>query len=329
MKSNTASPGNDDSLSPHKVFPSLRLGRYRFVLEPRGPISLPAYQGSTWRGLIGNALLDVVCPWDRKDCAACRNSGACAYHYLYEAGLGEKAFANLPRPYIFFSTNKNGTEMSVEMTLIGQAGDFLPHLVAAWIRAGELGAGKGRGSFFLQKVYALQPKDELKVLYDGGWVIENSGEWTLPFTHYLMDTVPEPPWQVGIQTPLRLRQDGRNIGAIDWENAFKSLAIRLSLINQKYCGGTRLDKDSWQRVISFLARPGRAETRTKWFDWSRFSSTQHTHVPMGGVIGMHLITPPASLSTWWDWWQAASLFHLGKGTSMGLGKVSIRGQQHS
>ena len=50
----------NSALSPSHMFSSLRLGRYRFVLKPKGAISLPAYQGSTWRWLIGTVLLNVV-----------------------------------------------------------------------------------------------------------------------------------------------------------------------------------------------------------------------------------------------------------------------------
>ena len=317
---------NDAALSPSRLFPSLRLGKFRFVLKPRGAISLPAYQGSTWRGVIGNALRDVVCPWDKKACEKCPNRDNCAYHYLYEAGLKEKSFANLPRPYIFSPTDKKVPELHVEMTLVGEAGRFLPHLIAAWNRAGERGAGKGRGNFILRKVYILLPNESMKTVYEDERLLDH-GELTFPVAEYLKGKVPDPPWKIIIETPLRLRQDGRNMGSIDWENAFRSLAIRLSIMNQKYCGGTRPDKDVWQNLTSFLAAPGTTEARTRWFDWKRFSSTQDTHVPMGGLIGENVVTPSVGISTWWRWWEAARLFHLGKGTSMGLGKIALNDYQ--
>ena len=312
----------DETLCPSHLFPSLRLGRYRFVAQPLKAVSLPSYQGSTWRGVIGNALGDVICPWDNKDCETCSNRNTCAYHYLYEAGLKEKGFANLPRPYIFCALDNKGTELLVDMTLIGDAGDFLPHLTAAWIRAGERGVGKGRGRFKLHKVYKILPDEKHVPVYENGCAAGYE-ETTFPLVDYLGGKAVPAPWKISITTPLRLRQNGKNIASVDWGKAFKSLAIRLSLMNQRYCGGTRPNKEAWHRLTTFLADPGASENHTKWFDWKRFSSTQHTHVPMGGIVGESLITPPGNIIAWRRWWETACLFHLGKGTSMGLGNISL------
>ena len=315
---------DDVTLSPLHIFPSLRLARYRFVLEPKGPMNLPAYQGSTWRGLLGNALLDVVCPWDEKECASCPNRKACAYHYLYEAGLNEKAFANLPRPYIFSVADTKGPHLTVDMTLVGNAAKFLPHLTAAWRRAAQRGAGKGRGGFMLTTVFSLPPNERRKPIYvDGDFLAHDAS--ASPLREYMQSHVPCPPWKVSLQTPLRLRRDGRNMNAIHWRNAFRSLSIRLSMMTQHYCGGAKPDKETWQRVSAFLADPGTTRARTRWFDWKRFSSTQQTHVPMGGLVGDDTITPPGNVSVWWEWWRTARLFHLGKGTAMGMGKIEING----
>jgi hypothetical protein len=45
---------------------------------------------------------------------------------------------------------------------------------------------------------------------------------------------------------------------------------------------------------------------------------------MGGIMGRSFIEPPwQEKEVWWHWWHTAAIFHLGKGTSMGLGKVSL------
>jgi CRISPR/Cas system endoribonuclease Cas6 (RAMP superfamily) len=56
-------------------------------------------------------------------------------------------------------------------------------------------------------------------------------------------------------------------------------------------------------------------------DYSRYSSRQHKKVPMGGLTGTAVL---GASETWClPWLQAASLIHVGKGASMGLGKVTM------
>ena len=312
-----------DILCPSQIFPALRLGRYRFVVKPEGTISLPLYQGSTWRGVIGNALSNLFCPWPRVRCKDCSARASCAYGFLYESCSDEKGFTSLPRPYIFSPAKNTGPYLSVDMTLIGSGGDFLPHVVAAWEKAGKMGVGKGRGCFTVIEVIHILNKNRTRKIYDQRHGIRYD-KTTLPLADYLNNVPPPIPMKVEINAPLRLRNKGKNLGKVNWTRAFTSLAVRLSILNQRFCGGVRPEKDDWSRLMQFFARPGLLKDSTHWFDWKRYSSRRHRHVPMGGFIGQSLIKPEDHEAVWWQWWQTAALFHLGKGVSMGMGKITFK-----
>jgi hypothetical protein len=310
------------------MFAALRLGRYRFLIKPIGAISLPAYQGSTWRGVIGTALSRLVCPWPRVRCRKCSAHASCAYGFLYEACSDEKGFADLPRPYLFSPSAPVGNAMCVEMTLIGKAGDFLPHIVTAWIKAGGMGTGKGKGLFDLVRVEQIQTDGGLSTIYtpEMGAAYDKT---TFPLADFLSFSTLKMPMKIALMTPLRLRNKGSNVGSADWPIAFFSLAVRLSLLNQAFCGGTRPGSDAWADLKKFFFTPGLIRDTTRWFDWKRYSSRQHRHIPMGGIIGECLVDPTDNQQTWRQWWQTGALFHMGKGVSMGLGKISIQSHNDS
>jgi hypothetical protein len=208
------------------------------------------------------------------------------------------------------------------MTLIGDAANFLPHLIAAWVRAGERGAGKGRCRFDLCVVDRFLPDGNMDRIYDSGKVI-NYEPVALPLADYFNGNPLAPPWTIAIKTPLRFRLKGKNAQIMDWGEAFKALAIRLSVMGQQYAGGSRLSKLAWDELMHFLKAPGAIENETHWYDWKRFSSSQRTHVYMGGLVGRSTVLPSRATPVWWQWWKAAELFHLGKATCMGLGSIKI------
>lgn len=311
----------ESAIIPSQLFPRLRLGRYRFYLKPESKLRLPAYSGSTWRGVIGQALSGLFCPLDRCSCQRCNIRNACAYYHLYEAYSGEKGFNNIPRPYIFYPQKESVSELCVEATLVGSAGDFLPHLIAAWVKAGEMGVGPGRGGFTVKEVKQLLPDGGLKTIFhpEKGADYERT---VLPLSAYLSAQAP-PPWTIRMVTPLRLRVNGKNAASPNWPHAFFTLAIRLSLLNQRYCGGDRPNEDAWNDMKNQFETLKEGAALIRWHDWKRHSSRQKAKIPMGGIVGECLVAPENHTNFWWRWWRAAELFHLGRGTTMGMGKISI------
>lgn len=313
---------DENILAPDNLFPELRLSVFRFVVTPKGPISLPFFQGSTWRGVIGTALSRLACPWPRVKCRTCTTHGSCAYGFLYEPHSMEKGFSDPPRPYIFSPLGKTGNEITVEMTLIGEALEFLPHILTAWIKAGDMGTGKGGGRFRLLKVLQMDPRSGAKTVYREAKCADYHRDGFL-LADFLRDDMPTNPMSITLRTPLRLRNNGKNMGVIDWYRAFFSLAVRLSLLNQRFCGGSRPDGEAWSGIKTFFKTPGLTRDETRWLDWKRYSTRQNRRIPMGGLMGRCRMAPVHTPHAWWKWWQTAALFHLGKGVTMGLGKISL------
>ena len=318
---------NNNALSPAVVFPALSLGRYRFLLESRENLAIPVFHGSTWRGGLGHALLHNSCPWSTNNCMACREKAACAYYVLYESGSEESGTKDLPRPYLIGPGDALGPKVFVEMTLVGEAGKYLPHLIAAWVRAGKVGVGSSRIKYNLRQVDQILPNGRLKEVYvdDAG-----TGDYhsVYPLADYLDHQPPGPPFRITIKTPLRLKENRPPQNGLDLSMVFRSLSIRLSHLNRFFCGGDRPEAGLWNELRALLSAPGPADFNLWWSDGRRHSQRQERHVPMGGVVGELFVSPLTDIPTWWDWWRAANLFHLGKAVSMGMGKIMLHNSDH-
>ncbi len=318
-----------DWCDPAVIFPMLRLGIYRFTFELLDGHPSASFSGSAWRGALGWSLQKLFCRQGDGICPGCACQSGCPYNELYEQHSRESGFADPPRPYVLFPlpSATNGL-LQVEITLIGPGCFFLPYIAAALEMAGNNGLGKGRDRRRLSFVSIEQRQP------DGAWLNGYLlGKRTVlkrdsfPLADYLafVPSPPAAPWRVEVVTSLRLRKESVNLGSLDLAFAFTTLGIRLDLLHI-LCGGNRMTQGEWQHLKSFLQEPGECRSTTHWHDWHRKSSTQKKLVPMGGVVGTILVTPSARKEqVWWRWWKTAELFHLGKGTTMGNGKIIMEG----
>lgn len=315
-------------LYPAQLFPEMQLGKYRFILRFKKKIKMPTYHGAALRGLLGHSLIEIECPFRKQECKICSSRHSCSYYKLYESSSNENGFTSLPRPYIIYPAGINTIEYSsflnFDMTLIGNAGDTLPSLITAWENAGNKGLIK-RDSverFVLHKVMRIfsDNAEGTTIFHEDG--ICSYDHTVSPLADYLTKELSGTLLKVYISTPLRLRDNGKNLDNLDWNNAFQSLAIRLSILNRYYCNGKRTPPEQWKGLMEVFRKPGKSYDSNEWKDIRRYSSRQNAHILMGGIYGESIIEPPKhTLELWWQWWQTASLFHLGKGITMGLGKV--------
>lgn len=317
-----STPGREE-LAPSRLFPGMRLGIYELAFSPSRPLKPLDYAGSTWRGAFGNALKARSCPWgERGECPQCRVGLGCVYHLCFEKTGVESGFANPPRPYVVNPvTNGGDVPVLVRLTLVGMAADQVAVILAAMEDAGARGIGEGRVRCRLESISQLLPGGRF-VRLDQAPPDQLQPSYLL--VDYLREPAPPPPWRVTIPHPLRIRKDGRDLRYLDWPAAWKSFAIRSSILYNFYHDVERLPSSTWQAVIALLSDPGRSRDATQSFAWQRYSSTQRRHVGMDGVVGESLVTPPPGLEIfWWRWWRTAELLHIGKGADMGMGWVRL------
>ena len=148
--------------------------RLRVEVAATRRIELPAYLGSTLRGAFGMALRRSACALRRQECRTCLLRTSCIYSYTFETPAPEgpeqhRRYATAPHPFVLnletgsSGIQEAGTIFSFGITLVGRACDFLPYFVYAFQRMGEVGIGKGRGTFELLQVHNLGLADEARL----------------------------------------------------------------------------------------------------------------------------------------------------------------------
>ena len=146
----------------------MKYGKYRFSCIFERDAVLPEYKGSTFRGVFGHALRNVVCALKRVECPECLLKEKCVYAFVFEncghgnGSSGGRRIAAPPHPYVIESPAttetrfKAGDPFDFDLILFGVANDYLPYFIYAIDRMGQMGVGKRiagkRAGFALQTV---------------------------------------------------------------------------------------------------------------------------------------------------------------------------------
>lgn len=167
-----------DALRPFRCL------RLRVEARATRNILLPPYLGSTIRGAFGMALRQTCCVLRHQECPTCLLRSRCVYSYTFETSLDEengklRRYTSAPHPFVLnldthpLGVQETGSVFSFGVTLIGRAADFLPYFVYTFQRMGELGLGKGRGTFEVLRVLALNGRggDQEEVYAHGDLVL--------------------------------------------------------------------------------------------------------------------------------------------------------------
>ncbi len=307
----------------------LRLARYRFHMLATGPIRMPAFPGSAWRGLFGHALRNAVCVTGKPHCEGCMLRQSCVYSLLFETPVPNDAqklrlYPSAPHPFVFQVSIEQprmveeNSLVQLEMTLFGKANDYLPYVAHAMNAGGKHGLGHHSGT------YQLVAIEQESAPANGQWqtIYQHDGDLTpLPA---VLPQLPEAPQsaQVELLSPLRIKRDGSIVGPQNFafHDLYRNLLRRLSLL--AYFHGEsplELDFPAWTqaaRQVSFT------EAELRWYDWTRFSSRQNSAMAMGGLMGRFTLQGDA-LQRFWPHLWLGQWTHAGKATSMGLGCYRI------
>ncbi|WP_031433648.1 CRISPR system precrRNA processing endoribonuclease RAMP protein Cas6 [Methylomarinum vadi] len=309
-------------MSPH--IPALPVYHYQFEFAVAGPVRLPRYPGSAWRGAFGHALKRTVCIVRDTACADCMLQSSCAYSYIFEtpppANAGKmRKYTASPHPFVLRFPQQNAEEAGkyrLELIVIGQGQKFFPYIVHALQKAGQDGIGSGRQPFILENIRQRLNNDTMATVYQ-------AGQLTLPGADSLAEPPPMPDRiELVLHTPLRIKQNGRNLTpqSFNFGAFFGNLLRRISMLTY-FHGETPLETD-----FAELTRQARqiqfSDKQLQWFDWKRYSSRQDAEMNMGGVVGTLSLAMPG-LEPFWPYLWLGQWIHAGKGTSMGLGYYSI------
>jgi hypothetical protein len=268
----------------------------------------------------------LICPFERRpSCKKCSIQEHCPYFLLFEEQSSLPGQMEATRGYVLYPPVSRQDDIStLYVTLFGDCGKFLPVMAKAIFNGCDSGIGKDRIPYRVEGWEQILPGGHsipLPLNLDGYLSAADSAD--------LRSWLSKTPRRFGrdhsiafeIQTPLRLRKQGRYMGSMDGSFLLATIARRLEALCCHYNSGHPIGRNRWLELSEQFKLAGELTGKLEWKDYARYSQRQKTKVPMGGLVGKAFIN---SAPEWLpEWLYAANLVHVGKGTAMGLGRIKI------
>lgn len=293
----------------------LQFHRLEFLIQFDKPVVFTNHPVFLFRSLLGKELFRLICPFSRKVCDTCTLRFKCAYSYIFESPVTKdnpvlygRNFAS--HPFVMSSDvaeNQSTQNLTLTMLLIGNAVDYIPIIFWSLVRAGKQGIFKTRVPFQIQSLLIngqqafkneklMLPKNQLY------WELEESelqkkGQIFLEFL-----------------TPVRFKKDGRYLINLSFEDVVQAALRRLEILSATY------GEEEFRKIKFPPFELEHENGQMVWKDYYRWSARQKQQMRMGGSLG--LLTARGTFSqTCLSLLEGAQLFHVGKNTSFGLGKI--------
>jgi hypothetical protein len=307
---------------------SLRITPLRFQLETLGAFRVPEYKGALFRGGFGQFFRELVCITRAPVCTGCPHLRTCAYSLVFETPVQPDQFTvlrkypNAPHPFVMTPPLDSrtemaaGTELALDVTLIGRGVEYLPHFISVIEAMGA--SGRYGGRFRLRSVV---PAGGGAAIYDGGTrrIFGQPAEWGGGDA----DREDRPTRSIKLEflTPLRMRTEGQYNASPNFVQIAQALLRRLSLLGAIY-GAPAVEGQEWLHRLMAQADEARMESAEfRMYRWDRMSGRQGRRVQMDGVMGSVRVS--GDLTELAEWFRVGELVHVGSGTSMGMGKYRM------
>jgi len=275
------------------------------------------------------------------ECSSCLLRQKCPFTYIFNSSPPPDAkklrrYDNIPRPFLILPPLDEkeqylpGEKLTFQLTLIGEAADYLPYFILAFKEMGKSGLGKRingkRGVFELVQVDALSFPDEkaLKIYSSYDNLIYNvDARIYHSFVMKKVENMDKRRIKLTFISPLRLRYDGSYIHHPEFYHLVKSLLGRLSSLSYFYCGEELRIK--FKEFIRKAQKVRLIFSDYSWQDWWRYSSRQKVRMALGGVVGEAIFE--GELDPFLPFLCWGELINAGKGTTFGLGRYRIESER--
>ncbi|SHK23187.1 MULTISPECIES: CRISPR system precrRNA processing endoribonuclease RAMP protein Cas6 [Desulfatibacillum] len=310
--------------------PGMVVGDYHFRCTLTREALLPAYKGSTFRGVFGHSLKRVVCTFKNKECHECLLNNRCLYAKIFidESTFDpeQKGAPSIPKPYVIKppktinSHMLEGDAFDFHLLLFGDVNKELPYFVYAFSEIGNLGIGKRidghRAGFVVNEILHNEEviyTDEEKTL-TGGTYGNSVGLGKTPAPKDEPFVV-----QVFLETPLRLKFGNHLQADLPFHVLIRAALRRISTLFNQY-GEGEPDLD-YKGLVKRAQEVEAVDSNLHWYDWKRYSNRQDKSMLMGGISGS--VDYFGKLEEFLPILRLAELLHVGKQTTFGLGEFRM------
>lgn len=301
-----------------------------FSLKLEQPCKIPRNACFVLRSVLGKELRSMCCVMRQNNCSTCMMKYTCIYSWIFESPVNRAAVKSRPdmasHPFIpeitgDYSDSKEYSSLTYSITLVGKGISYLPYIYYALRKAGEHGLFRERIRFTVQDIACegqsiLLSEDTIDADFgDRVFTVESEME-VESFSQYSVS--------VDFTTPFRFKKQGSYESDIHAGDVLLACFRRFHSLVNLYSDQSPPEEEltSLFKLDDLKSRIVREKSNLSWKEQVYFSSRQKRAMKLGGVQGVLHFT--AELSPFeLKMLEAGSLFHIGKNSSFGLGKIEV------
>ena len=294
--------------------------KFQLIFEKQ--VHFTVYPVFILRSVLGKSLRYFCCLFKGTACEQCSLNNTCAYSYFFETHIPKnthilKGRNKASHPFVMH-TNQNinsvADNLLLETTFIGNGIQYIPYFYFALQRAGNFGLFKSRTRFSVTDV--LQNNTSL-INKEG--CIDNSLEpQEISLEQYSKEKHPAS-FSIEFTSPSRLKSRGKLISKPSFSDIINAVTRRYTILNELHTNNNHelsLYDNEYSKDVSCT------EINIDWLDLAYFSGRQKERLKLGGITGILRFSGNIS-----DYeiglLKTGELFHIGKNTAFGLGKISV------
>ena len=321
------------------------LQRFRFHLEPKAPLRMPAYnKGNMIRGGFGSTFRRLVCHANCREPETCELRNVCPYTAVFQPFIpedSEKISRNrdIPRPFVIKppletkETYLPGERLSFDVVLVGRSKDYLPYFIVTFKELSQAGLGRARTPVELVAVdHVNNDGAQVPVYTKENNLVQppRSGiSWPDLYASHSSNNGSVNSRQASAAnvtrvtlrflTPTMLKADGVQA----WRPAFgpiaKRLRDRINALSYFYCGkGLDIDFKAFGKQAERIKT---VADSTRWVESSRYSRRREVTHDLSGFVGE--VSFEGELGMFLPYLKLGEYLHVGKNAVFGNGWYEI------
>lgn len=295
---------------------------FKFTIRSTSNERIPDFWGSALRGAFGHSLKKLVCINKQYACEDCYLFKVCTYQKIFDPKPSDdeqfgRKFSNLPPPFIIDLKSRGGLikenqSLCFDLRILGNERQYTPFVIRAMCNALSNGIGKNEVKFIVEDIKNFYGES----IFDKEGNISSSPIIDF-FSNNLSDNV-----KIMVETPMRLLNQSKLMTVESWKpDVFIFAAIkRYAMIRHIYYG---LETHNIGKMKQLCNNVEVSKTKLQWKDLSRYSSRQKEILKIGGLVGEFDLNF-SKIPEFKPYIASLEYLGIGKGTSMGLGSVSIK-----
>jgi hypothetical protein len=272
----------------------------------------------------------MCCIANDKSCFNCIYNKNCIYGSVFESIVSKdnQVLAGRDRiahpiiietaPFAKMSTSS----LVLTIIFIGSSIASAPYFFQALKKGGESGVLRQRTPYTISDVIEYSPRGRRSLLVNADTLNTQIEPDIWEFDNYTSQSF-NGQVMVQISSPLRFKVQGRYTSTFTASDFAFCLHRRTwTLCSQYGCINYTEGADSAGTDYQFSRGWTIAEKALKWQEWDHYSARQKRSMQLGGVTGSMVLTGDFTAYEY-ALLDFAAIFHAGKNTNFGLGKLSL------